>query len=212
VIELVALDLACARAGRKVFEGVGFKVRGGELLAVTGPNGAGKSSLLRLVAGLLQPAGGQVVLRGTDAELTIGEQAHYIGHLEALKPALTVAENLSFWKAVFGGVDEVAGALAVVGLGALGHLPALYLSAGQRRRLSLARLLVAARPIWLLDEPRSNLDAAGGAMVSEIMDRHLAGGGLILAVEHGGLASAPMRELRLGSPAHAPSPAPGLRS
>jgi heme exporter protein A len=212
VIELLALDLACARAGRKVFQGLGFTVRSGELLAVTGPNGAGKSSLLRLVAGLLQPAGGQVVLRGADAELTIAEQAHYIGHLDALKPALTVEENLSFWKAVFGGVNDVAGALAAVGLGALAHLPALYLSAGQRRRLSLARLLVAARPIWLLDEPSSNLDVAGAAMVSEIMDRHLAGGGLILAVEHGGFARAPIRELRLGSPAHAPSPAPGPRS
>ncbi len=198
-MELAALDLACVRAGREVFQKLQFAVGGGEMMAVTGPNGAGKSSLLRLIAGLLPPAHGHVTFRGGDAELTIGEQAHYVGHLDAFKPSLTVKENLAFWNAILGGGNEVAGALAAVGLDALGRLPALYLSAGQRRRLSLARLLVAPRPIWLLDEPSSTLDAAGVAMLAEIMGRHLAGGGLILAAEHGRFALAPARELRLGS-------------
>ena len=198
MLELQALDLACVRAGREVFADVEFAVRGGEMLAVTGPNGAGKSSLLRLIAGLLAPARGQVTLHGAAAEYTVGEQAHYVGHLDAFKPSLTVEENLAFWKAVLGGGNEVRGALAAVGLDALAHLPALYLSAGQRRRLSLSRLLVAARPIWLLDEPSSALDAAGVTMLGEVMGAHLAGGGLLLVAEHGRLARAPTRELQLG--------------
>jgi heme exporter protein A len=207
-MELAALDLACVRAGREVFQKLEFTVRGGEMMAVTGPNGTGKSSLLRLIAGLLEPAQGRLAFRGGDAELTIGEQAHYVGHLDAFKPSLTVEENLAFWNAILGGGNEVAGALAAVGLDRLGRLPALYLSAGQRRRLSLARLLVAPRPIWLLDEPSSTLDAAGVAMLAEIMGGHLAGGGLILAAEHGRFARAPARELRLGSTAHAANSPP----
>jgi heme exporter protein A len=205
-MELAALDLACVRAGRDIFRNVEFTLRGGEMLAVTGPNGAGKSSLLRLIAGLLPPAHGQVSLRGGDAELAVGEQAHYVGHLDAFKPSLTVGENLAFWNAVLAGGNGVANALAAVGLDTLAHLPALYLSAGQRRRLSLARLLVAARPIWLLDEPSSTLDAAGGAMLGEIMVKHLAAGGLILAAEHGRFALTPARELRMERSARAPGP------
>ena len=209
-MELAALDLACVRAGREVFRNVGFTLRGGEMLAITGPNGAGKSSLLRLIAGLLPAAHGQVTLRGGDAELTVGEQAHYVGHLDAFKPSLTVAENLAFWNSVLAGGNGVASALAAVGLDTLAHLPALYLSAGQRRRLSLARLLVAARPIWLLDESSSTLDAAGAAMLAEVMAKHLAGGGLILAAEHGRLALAPTRELRMEQ--SAPGPGAGTPS
>ena len=209
-MELAALDLTCVRAGREVFRNVGFTLRGGEMLAITGPNGAGKSSLLRLIAGLLPAAHGQVTLRGGDAELTVAEQAHYLGHLDAFKPSLTVGENLAFWNAVLAGGSGVASALAAVGLDALAHLPALYLSAGQRRRLSLARLLVAARPIWLLDESSSTLDAAGAAMLAEVMAKHLAGGGLILAAEHGRLALAPTRELRMGQ--SAPGPGAGTPS
>jgi len=205
-MELAALDLACVRAGRDIFRNVEFTLRGGEMLAITGPNGAGKSSLLRLIAGLLPPAHGQVSFRGGEAELTVGEQAHYVGHLDAFKPSLTVGENLAFWNAVLAGGNGVANALAAVGLDTLAHLPALYLSAGQRRRLSLARLLVAARPIWLLDEPSSTLDAAGGAMLGEIMAKHLAAGGLILAAEHGRFAHTPARELRMERSARAPGP------
>ena len=198
MIELSADDLACVRAGREVFHKVCFALQGGQMLAVTGANGAGKSSLLRLIAGLIHPAQGRVVIAGGDPELSIGEQAHYVGHQDAIKSSLTVAENLTFWNRWLGDGNKVAAALAGVGLGALAHLPALHLSAGQRRRLSLARLLAARRPIWLLDEPGSVLDAAGGAMLAAIMRVHLAAGGLILAAIHGPLELEATRELRLG--------------
>jgi heme exporter protein A len=205
LIELEARGVACVRGGREVFRNVAFKVDSGELLGLRGPNGAGKSSLLRLVAGVLRPTQGEIVLRGADPELTPGEQAHYVGHLDALKPSLTVEENLRFWGAVLGATNGVADALAAVGLETLARSPALYLSAGQRRRLSLARILAAPRPIWLLDEPGSTLDAAGAAMLAEIMRRHLAGGGLILVAEHLAFAVPATRELRLGSTPKTPA-------
>jgi heme exporter protein A len=197
-MQLAAFDLACIRGGRVVFKNLRFAVHAGELVAITGPNGAGKSSLLRLIAGLLRPARGQLTLDGGGAELSIGEQAHYLGHQDALKPSLSVGENLAFWNDVLGGAREVATALAGVGLAALAHLPALYLSAGQRRRLSLARLLATPRPIWLLDEPGSALDAAGQAMLTRMMRTQLAGGGIILAAIHGRLDLEASQELRLG--------------
>jgi heme exporter protein A len=156
---------------------------------------------LRLIAGLLRPSAGEIALEGGDAEQTVPEQAHYLGHLDAFKPALTVAENLDFWVRYLGGKAAVAGeALKAVGLGSLADLPAGYLSAGQRRRLSLARLTAAPRPIWLLDEPTSALDAAGQERLAELMRRHLAGGGMILAATHGPLG-VEARELRLGGAA-----------
>jgi heme exporter protein A len=172
-------------------------------LLVTGPNGAGKSSLLRLVAGLVQPAQGRLALDGGDPELTIGEQAHYLGHQDALKSSLSVRENLAFWAEFLGNTDlkvKVDAALAAVGLAELAALPALYLSAGQRRRLSLARLIAIPRPIWLLDEPTSALDAAAQGMLADLMRAHLTGGGLLLAATHGplGLEGPRAHELQLG--------------
>jgi heme exporter protein A len=199
LMRLTASDLACVRGGRTVFRALSFALGAGEALLVTGPNAAGKSSLLRLVAGLIRPQQGLIELEGADSELTVGEQAHYLGHQDALKPSLSVAENLAFWAAFLGGeAAKGAGALAAVGLDGLTHLPATYLSAGQRRRLSLARLVAVERPIWLLDEPTSALDAAGQAMLAGLMGAHLGRGGLILAATHGpiGLDRAP--ELRLG--------------
>ncbi|MFZ1092640.1 MAG: heme ABC exporter ATP-binding protein CcmA, partial [Xanthobacteraceae bacterium] len=140
-MQIVAEGLTCVRGGREVFRDLHFAVDRGEMLAITGPNGAGKSSLLRVVAGLVRPSEGRLILHGGDAELSIGEQAHYVGHQDAFKPSLTVQENLVFWSDFLGGGGEVATSLARVGLYALAHLPARYLSAGQRRRLSLARLL-----------------------------------------------------------------------
>ena len=204
VIELSAIDLSCVRAGRQVFRSVCFTLRGGQVLAVTGPNGAGKSSLLRLIAGLLRPSAGSVTLTGGDPELSIGEQAHYVGHQDALKASLTVAENLSFWASILGGAGKVEEALSRVGLGSLAPLPALHLSAGQRRRLSLARLLAAPRPIWLLDEPASSLDAPGGAMLAEITQMHVGGGGLILMAVHGATDIQASAELRLQGPSPNP--------
>ena len=199
-MELIGQYLACIRGGREVFAGVEFRVDAGHALLLTGPNGAGKSSLLRLVAGLLRPAAGKILLTGGGGgELTVAEQAHYLGHQDALKPSLTVAENLSFWAAFLGGATaDAADALAAVGLDELADLPAAYLSAGQRRRLSIARLLAVARPLWLLDEPTAALDVAAQARLAELMRAHLAGGGLILAATHGPLGLAGAQELRLG--------------
>lgn len=191
-------DLACVRGGREVFRGLAFTVEAGEALVVTGPNGAGKSSLLRMVAGLVRPQQGQLELEGGDVELTRGEHVHYLGHQDALKPSLSVRENLGFWAALLGGDGTKSDvALAAVGLGELAQLPAVYLSAGQRRRLAVARLIAVERSIWLLDEPTSTLDAAAQARLGEIMRAHLAGGGIILAATHGPLQLEGARELDL---------------
>lgn len=164
-----------------------------------GPNGAGKSSLLRLVAGLLRPETGRIELQGGDGERTTAEQAHYLGHLDALKSSLTVLENLVFWTRYLGeGAAPLDEALAAVGLTGLADLPAAYLSAGQRRRLSLARLMSVPRPIWLLDEPTSALDAAGQERLVELMRQHLGTGGMIMAATHGPLGI-DAEELHLGA-------------
>jgi heme exporter protein A len=198
-MRLVASDLACVRGGRRVFHNLSFSLGAGAALVVTGPNGAGKSSLLRLVAGLVHPAAGRLALEDGDGELTIGEQAHYLGHQDALKTALSVQENLAFWVGFLAAADaKVDAALAAVGLAALAGLPALYLSAGQRRRLSLARLVAVPRPIWLLDEPTSALDVAAQGMLADLMRAHLGGGGLILAATHGPLGLDGAEELKLG--------------
>jgi heme exporter protein A len=199
LMRLSAVDLACRRGGRAVFEGLSFALDGGEALTITGRNGAGKSSLLRLIAGLLRPAHGRIGLDGGDPELSIAEQAHYLGHQDAQKPALSVAENLSFWAGFLGAeAPDISRCLEAVGLYDLADLPAAYLSAGQRRRLSLARLLAAKRPIWLLDEPTSTLDAASQERLSDLMRSHLAEGGLIIAATHAAIGLATARELRLG--------------
>jgi heme exporter protein A len=198
-MRLTAFDLACRRGDREVFAGVSFSLGPGEALAVRGRNGAGKSSLLRLVVGLLRAAGGRLSLDGGDPELTVGEQAHYLGHQDALKPSLSVRENLTFWSGFLGAAAaDIGEPLAAVGLQALADLPAAYLSAGQRRRLSIARLLAVKRPIWLLDEPASSLDAVAQQRLGEFMAAHLAGGGLILAATHGELRLAAAQELQLG--------------
>jgi heme exporter protein A len=197
-MRLSASDLACRRGGRAVFAGVGFSVAAGEALLITGRNGSGKSSLLRMVAGLLHIAAGRLALEGGDPELTIGEQAHYLGHQDALKPSLSVGENLRFWTDFLGGATADFGQpLAAVGLDALADLPAAYLSAGQRRRLSIARLLAVRRPIWLLDEPASTLDVAAQHRLTALMRTHLAGGGLVLATAHGPIGLDGANELRL---------------
>jgi heme exporter protein A len=197
-MRLSGRGVRCVRGGREVFSGLDFEACSGEALAVTGPNGSGKTSLLRLIAGLLTAAGGSIDLEGCDAELTLPEQAHYLGHRDALKPALSVLENLSFWRDFLGGeTSGPAASLAATGLDHAAHLPAAYLSAGQRRRLSIARLLAVRRPVWLLDEPANALDTAGQTMFAGLMEQHLARGGLIVAATHGSLG-VHARELRLG--------------
>jgi heme exporter protein A len=192
----------CVRGGREVFSGLDFEASSGEALAVTGPNGSGKTSLLRLIAGLLAVAGGSIDLGGGETELTLPEQAHFLGHRDALKPALSVSENLRFWRDFLGGApsdtrESLEQSLAAVGLDHAADLPAAYLSAGQRRRLSIARLLVVRRPLWLLDEPTNALDAAGASMFAAHMTDHLARGGLIIAATHAPLGIA-AKELRIG--------------
>jgi heme exporter protein A len=197
-MQLTGVGIGCVRGGREVLRGVSFSIVAGQLLLVTGANGAGKTTLLRLIAGLLPCSAGE--LRLDKMETPIAEQAHYLGHRDSLKPALTVLENLNFWAAFLGASDaSAATGLARVGLGALSDFPAAYLSAGQRRRLALARLLVVPRPLWLLDEPTAALDTAGQDLLATILRDHLAQGGLAVAATHAALGVAAGAELRLGS-------------
>jgi heme exporter protein A len=199
LMRLFADNLTCIRGGRTVFAGLSFEVAAGEALVVTGRNGAGKSSLLRLIAGLVHRAAGTVALEGGEAEASVAEQAHYLGHQDALKGSLSVGENLAFWIDFLGGDRKAAGpALEAVDLAPLAGLPAAYLSAGQRRRLSIARLVAVERPLWLLDEPTSALDVQSQDRLAGLMRAHRAKGGLIVAAAHGPIGLDAPRELRLG--------------
>ena len=197
-MRLIASALTAVRGGRTVFADLSFSLGAGELLAVTGPNGAGKSTLLRLIAGLLRPAAGSVRLEPAD-DTDIGVRCHYLGHLDALKPGLTVRQNLAFWARMWGGGDT-DGALAAVALGPLGDLHVAVLSAGQKRRVALARLLVAPRPLWLLDEPATALDATAEAGLGRLIADHLASGGMAIAATHRDLPLRPTATLTLGAP------------
>ncbi len=166
---------------------------------VVGRNGAGKSSLLRMIAGLICISDGRLDLTGGEAESALPEQTHYLGHLDALKPSLSVAENLRFWTDYLGtGNTPLEPALDIVDLTPLANLPAGYLSAGQRRRLSIARLVAVQRPLWLLDEPTSALDVQSQDRLAGLMQKHLTGGGMIMAATHGPIGLANARELRVG--------------
>jgi heme exporter protein A len=196
-VRIEAENLACRRSGRLVFEGISFSLAAGEALIVTGRNGAGKSSLLSILAGSLRPAAG--TLRCDRAgDRTLPEALHLVAHRDALKTALTAKENLAFARDVLGDAALSPGeALEAVGLGHAGSLPVAYLSAGQRRRVALARLLVAHRPLWLLDEPTSSLDAAAQETLFALMRRHVEEGGLLIAATHTPLPVERARELRL---------------
>jgi heme exporter protein A len=201
-MKLVADRLGAVRGGRTLFSALSFEAGPGEALVVTGSNGAGKTTLIRSIAGLLQPSEGSVRLEGGAADGTIGEQCHVIGHLHAVKASLTVEENAAFWcRFLGGGRAGVGAALDAFGLDALRDIPAGYLSTGQKRRLGLARVLLAERPIWLLDEPTASLDSAAQAVLTRIVDAHLAGGGIVVAATHAPLGFAKSRELQLGGAA-----------
>lgn len=193
---LTVENLALSRGGRQLFAGLGFSLGPGQLLTLRGPNGAGKSSLLLALAGILRPAAGRL-----DWHAEEPPKLHLLAHQPGVKARLTLAENLDFWRAVNGPTGLAASAaLERVGLGALGALDAGYLSAGQTRRLALARLLVTDRRLWLLDEPLSALDAAGDALVAGLIADRLATGGAIVAATHDDLPGA-TGTLTLGPPA-----------
>lgn len=198
ILTLEADRLACRRGGRLIFADLSFRLGSGEAIALTGRNGAGKSSLLAMLCGRLRPDAGTIRIQGLD-EVALVEVSHVVGHRDGLKTALTAQENLAFAQALLGEAFlSPADALAAVGLPHVAALPVGYLSAGQRRRVALARLLVARRPFWLLDEPMSALDTAAQAMLSGLMREHLAQGGAILAATHGPLGLDGVRDVRIG--------------
>ncbi len=199
--------LCVARGERRVVENIGFVLAGGETLKITGPNGAGKSTLLRALAGLLPRSAGAIALEGAGEE-EVALQTHYLAHADGLKAQLTVAENLAFWARYLSAGESalnlsardlsVAAALAGVGLAHVAGAPVAILSAGQKRRVALARLMVAFRPLWLLDEPLTGLDAASREKFAIAMRDHCALGGMIVAATHEPLGFDETRKLQLG--------------
>jgi heme exporter protein A len=203
-------SLLCRRGGRDVFAGLSFELPPGGALLLTGPNGSGKSSLLRLMAGLLKPAGGQLLWEDrpiAEAPEAHAARLHYLGHLDAVKPVLSVAENLRFWAALRDrGGAEIGAALEAFALGELAAVPGRLLSAGQRRRLALARLLAAPAELWLLDEPSVGLDHASVGRLAAAIARHRAGGGRVVVATHTALDLADPQRLSLDSLAPPPLP------
>lgn len=169
-------DVAVSRGGVPVLTGIDFDLGAGDALVLRGPNGSGKTTLLRTIAGLQPPLAGEIIG---------GDRVAYAAHADGLKSALTVSENLSFWSSVFGtGLDRVAAAIAAFELGALDDRRAGNLSAGQKRRLGLARLLVTGRPVWVLDEPTVSLDTASVGLFADAVRKHLGQGGAVLVATH----------------------------
>lgn len=204
-MQLIAENLVLSRAGRTVVDGLSLQLEAGEALLLRGPNGSGKTTLLRALAGLLAPAAGVMRLDDAPPEREPGELAHFIGHLDGIKSHLTVAENLAFWADYLGaGESGTVSALDGFGLAPLADIPAGYLSAGQKRRLALARLVAVRRPLWLLDEPTVSLDAEAVELLVEAIAAHLVGGGLAVIATHVDIPLADARTLRLGAAAAAP--------
>jgi len=202
-MRLVAEGLSARRGEDLIFQDISFEIAGGEALVVKGANGSGKSTLLRVLAGLLPAETGSAkLLAAAQPVERLSEAAHYLGHRNAMKRELTVEENLAFWKAFLGdfaggvgvSIDEAAES---VGLGGIVHLPFGYLSAGQQRRMAMAKLLVAWRPVWILDEPTAALDAAAEEMFAGLVTAHLARGGIAIAATHQPLGLEGMKELRM---------------
>ncbi len=212
----MAEGLACQRGGRTIVSGISFEVSAGRALALRGPNGSGKTTLLRTIAGYLQPAAGSIRVRrlssataSPEEEASPGDGAaegvlHYIGHTNGIKPRLSVIENVSFWQRYYSGTEDMEAAepaLEAFGLLNLASFLAGHLSQGQARRLGLARLLAARRPIWLLDEPSVSLDAASTRLLENTIAAHVAAGGIAIVSTHLDLALPEAQVLELGAPA-----------
>jgi heme exporter protein A len=179
--------LACRRGERLIFRRLDFTLPAGGVLVLVGPNGSGKSSLLRMMAGLTPPESGTLAWAGTDIREDDGAhhaRLHFIGHSDALKPVLSAAETLAFWTKMRGATGDVGTALARFGLANAADLPCRYLSAGQKRRLALARLIAAPAPLWLLDEPLTSLDSDAAAQLLAAIAAHRATGGRVVLSTH----------------------------
>ncbi|MGV8937670.1 MAG: heme ABC exporter ATP-binding protein CcmA [Allorhizobium sp.] len=201
-MRLKAEKLAARRGEDLIFADISFDLGPGDALVLTGRNGSGKSTLLRVVAGLLWPESGRVVISDADGESDrpAREVSHYLGHRNAMKQELTVSENLGFWKAYLGDIEQgrgfsVEAAAESVGLSGITHLPFGYLSAGQQRRFAMAKLLVAHRPVWILDEPTAALDASADQMFAGLVASHLQNGGIAIAATHQPLGLEGAREM-----------------
>lgn len=201
---LTAENLAVRRGEDLIFMNVSFKLSSGQAMLLTGPNGSGKSTLLRVIAGLLRPEEGRVTISGEGLETDVraSEASHYLGHRNAMKQDLSVFENLDFWKKFLGDFNggsslSIEEAAEAVGLASITHLPFGYLSAGQQRRFAMAKLLVAWRTIWILDEPTAALDASADLMFTGLVKAHLAKGGMAVAATHQPLGLDPAQELRM---------------
>lgn len=200
---LHADNLTVERGTRTVINDLSFTAKAGEALLLVGPNGAGKTTLIRTLAGFIAPSRGSISIKGDSGDRDVAELCHYVGHLTGIKANLTAEQNLTFWGEYLGGdkatlADRVDAALADFGLSALADYPAGLLSAGQKRRLGLARLSVAARPIWLLDEPTVSLDAASTELLARLIQQHLTRDGLVIAATHLPLGLEQPVYLRLG--------------
>jgi len=190
--------LTLARGERVLISGLNFAAEaGGAYVEIRGANGTGKTTLLRALAGFVRPRAGTITIKGADEP---GLALHYVGHLNALKGAESVCAHVRYWRGLFGGTGEERAALDALGLGAQAQLPARVLSQGQARRLALARLVIAPRPIWLLDEPAAALDAQGREMLTRMIGAHRAAGGMVVAAVHEALGPAPTQTLTLGAP------------
>ena len=211
-MRLSAKNLKLQRGGRTLVESLTFEAAPGKGVVLKGPNGSGKTTLLRTLAGFLSPAEGEIVLEGGYDDEPLATHCHYLGHLNAIKPAHSVFENLMFYAEYLDhggpGTDHAAAgceqrawdALNYLRLAAIADVPAGYLSAGQKRRLGLARLLAARRPVWLLDEPTTSLDRQSSDLVAEMFNRHLAGGGLLIVATHIPLGVGSSHEIDLAFP------------
>ncbi|CAN7157752.1 heme ABC exporter ATP-binding protein CcmA [Brucella pseudogrignonensis] len=202
-MRLGAENLAGERGGETIFAGLSFEVLSGEALIVTGPNGSGKSTLLRIICGLLAPEAGKVELSEDRAALPVRAACHYLGHQNAMKPALSVRENLLFWQKFNGSARfDIDEALEAVDLPGVEHLPFGYLSTGQKRRVSIAKLLISYRPLWIVDEPTAGLDKASESRFAELMRDHMRDGGMVIAATHIPLGLEGVRTLDMAQYSH----------